>query len=308
MNVLASAGLMLHFFQNVLRPMPRKHQLKRDKMTKILVIETNLEERNILKDNLEAQNFEVIEATDGLAGIQKAQKYLPDIVICNVDIPNLNGYQVLKALRKDIFTIIIPLIFTGNGNKVEIRKGMILGADDYLVKPLNSSEILAAITSQLKKRLLLKQYFSFQFQPASCEILADVCKSKVDSKDNINPHTCSISNKVFNFIEAHYHEGISLRDVAESIRFTPTYLTKLVKRETGKTVNGWIIERRLTAACFLLSGTANSIESIAESVGYNNSTHFFQQFRKHYKMTPRVWRETNCTLSAKRRSLVGVPE
>lgn len=97
---------------------------------------------------------------------------------------------------------------------------------------------------------------------------------------------------VFEFIEANYHRPIRLKEVAQSVGYSSAYLTNLVRRITGKTVNDWIIERRLTEAGCLLLETENPVEQIAFKVGYKNINHFYCQFRDRYAKTPRAWRET----------------
>jgi len=97
--------------------------------------------------------------------------------------------------------------------------------------------------------------------------------------------------EVFEFIELNYHQSISLKEVAQAVGYSSAYLTDLVRRLTGKTVNNWIIERRLSQASTLLLETNESVEQIALKVGYQNINHFYCQFRDRYKNTPRTWRE-----------------
>ncbi|MBW4491354.1 MAG: AraC family transcriptional regulator [Trichocoleus desertorum ATA4-8-CV12] len=97
---------------------------------------------------------------------------------------------------------------------------------------------------------------------------------------------------VFEFIELNYHQNIKLKEVAQAVGYSPAYLTDLVRRLTGKTVNNWIIDRRISEACTLLLETNYSVEEIALKVGYQNINHFYCQFRDSYKNTPRSWRES----------------
>ena len=98
-------------------------------------------------------------------------------------------------------------------------------------------------------------------------------------------------NKVFNFIDLNYQHNIRLKEVAQAVGYSSAYLTDLVRRMTGKTVNDWIIVRRLEEAKRLLLETEDSIEQIAFNVGYKNINHFYCQFRNYCQNTPRVWRE-----------------
>ncbi|MBD2451591.1 helix-turn-helix transcriptional regulator [Nostoc sp. FACHB-152] len=96
---------------------------------------------------------------------------------------------------------------------------------------------------------------------------------------------------VFEFIELNYHQSISLKEVAQAVGYSSAYLTDLVRHLTGKTVNNWIIHRRIAQASTLLLETNDSVEQIAVKVGYQNINHFYCQFRNYYKNTPRAWRE-----------------
>ncbi|MGB7249059.1 MAG: AraC family transcriptional regulator [Phormidesmis sp.] len=103
------------------------------------------------------------------------------------------------------------------------------------------------------------------------------------------PENPLISN-VFEFIELNYRQNIGLKDVATAVGYSSAYLTHLLKRRTGTTVNNLIIERRISEAGRLLIETEDSIEKIAEKVGYQSTNHFYRQFRKRHNSTPRKWR------------------
>ncbi|MBD2435914.1 helix-turn-helix domain-containing protein [Nostoc sp. FACHB-110] len=99
-------------------------------------------------------------------------------------------------------------------------------------------------------------------------------------------------SRVFRFIEMNYHNSISLREVAEAVSRSPAYLTDLVRRETGKTVLCWIVERRMVEARRLLIETDQSVEQIAEAVGYLDRRHFGRQFLRLHNTTPQTWRRS----------------
>lgn len=121
-------------------------------MKKILLIEDNQFVRENTAEILELDNFDVITAENGKVGIEKALKHIPDIIICDIMMPELDGYGVFEGLNKNPKTASIPFIFlTAKSEKVEIRKGMNLGADDYLTKPFEEQELLDVIECRLKK-------------------------------------------------------------------------------------------------------------------------------------------------------------
>jgi len=257
---------------------------------KILIIEDDATTCNIFRDTLETEGFETITAENGLIGIQEAQTHLPDLIICDIMMPELDGYGVLDALRQDPVTAIIPFIFlTGSDTQTAIRRAMNLGADDYLIKPSTVDELLKAIAARLQKQTALRHWYANKFQQA-LEPLTELEIPEVAPPKSIFPSTPQLK-EVFDFIEAHYHEGITLCDVAEAVGYSPAYLTNRVARQTGETVNSWIVKRRMAAARFLLQTNNQTIEQIATSLGYQNACHFSRQFRQHHGLPPHAWRK-----------------
>ncbi len=132
-------------------------------MKKILVIEDNFEVRNNLKDILELSDFEVETAENGIEGVAKAKEIHPDLILCDVMMPELDGFGVLKILGQNTNTAIIPFIFlTAKAEKQDFRRGMELGADDYIVKPFKSTELLETINRRIKKNDRIKALFENQ--------------------------------------------------------------------------------------------------------------------------------------------------
>ena len=130
-------------------------------MTKILLIEDNDDIRNNTAEILELSNYQVIVAEDGKKGVEKALEHIPDLIICDIMMPGLDGYGVLHAVHKNDAIRNIPFIFlTAKTERGDFRKGMELGADDYITKPFDGTELLNAVDSRLKKIELLKQEFS----------------------------------------------------------------------------------------------------------------------------------------------------
>lgn len=127
-------------------------------MKKILLIEDNKAMRENTVEILELSHYKVISASNGKEGVELAQKELPDIIICDIMMPVLDGYGVLHMLSKIEETASIPFIFlTAKVEHSDFRKGMDLGADDYLTKPFDKFELLTAIESRIKKSEILKK-------------------------------------------------------------------------------------------------------------------------------------------------------
>lgn len=127
-------------------------------MKKILVIEDDPQVRDNIQDILSLEEFCTITAANGLEGLDLAREERPDVIICDVMMPELDGYDVLTALRKDIETEAIPFIFlTAKAKRIDLRQGMALGADDYLTKPFTPAELRQAIAVRLEKKSQLEQ-------------------------------------------------------------------------------------------------------------------------------------------------------
>lgn len=121
-------------------------------MKKILVIEDEAETRENLVLMLEMEGFKPLAAPNGHKGVEVAKRESPDVILCDVSMPQLDGYGVLETLRADDKTVSIPFIFlTAKGDKKDLRTGMNLGADDYLTKPASAEEVLSAINARLAR-------------------------------------------------------------------------------------------------------------------------------------------------------------
>ncbi len=122
-------------------------------MKKIAVIEDNHDMRENIQEILELADYKVVTAANGKEGVELVKKELPDLIICDIMMPELDGYGVLYYLSKVPATSAIPFIFlTAKTERSDMRKGMNMGADDYIAKPFDEVELLEAVESRLKKR------------------------------------------------------------------------------------------------------------------------------------------------------------
>jgi CheY-like chemotaxis protein len=129
-------------------------------MKKVLLIEDSKDIRNNIAEILQFAGYEVLTAENGKTGVQMAIEHKPDIVVCDIMMPVLDGYGVINIVQKNPETQHTPFIFlTAKTERDEIRKGMALGADDYITKPFEEVDLLEAIERRLKKADLLKQKY-----------------------------------------------------------------------------------------------------------------------------------------------------
>jgi CRP-like cAMP-binding protein/CheY-like chemotaxis protein len=128
---------------------------------KILIIEDNTDIRENVVEILELAGYTVFEADNGKTGVELAIKNLPDVILCDIMMPELDGYGVLYILNKNPETATIPFIFlTAKAERIDQRKGMEMGADDYLTKPFDDMELLSAIESRLRKKNAQQNFYS----------------------------------------------------------------------------------------------------------------------------------------------------
>ena len=129
-------------------------------MTTILIIEDETAIRELISELLILEEFDVAEAVNGREGIAIAQSVLPDLIICDVMMPEIDGHGVLQALQKNPQTVSIPFIFlTAKGTRQDVRYAMNLGADDYLIKPFANDELLEVIQIRLRKKEIINQQY-----------------------------------------------------------------------------------------------------------------------------------------------------
>lgn len=171
-------------------------------MTKILLIEDNPDMRENTAEILELSDYDVITAENGKIGVELAKEHIPALIICDIMMPQLDGYGVLRILSKLPETASIPFIFlTAKAEKTDFRKGMKLGADDYLTKPFEEIELMDAIEMRLKKSSSFKT-------------------------------TIKKSGTALNQFEQHLHYAKSLEDVARN-RQTTLYKKKQIVFSEG---------------------------------------------------------------------------
>jgi two-component system, sensor histidine kinase and response regulator len=193
-------------------------------MKTILVIEDEQTLRESISDLLEIEGFSVINADLGCKGIQMAQTRLPDLILCDVNMPDVDGYHVLSALQQNPIAKTIPFIFlTARGKKSDLRHGMNLGADDYLVKPCTAEELLESIASRFTRHDLLCNQSQEQLEELRSSITTSL------------PHELHTPlNNILLFSEILMDEYVSIDrsdilEIAEGIRSSANRLYQLTQ-------------------------------------------------------------------------------
>jgi CRP-like cAMP-binding protein len=179
----------------------------------ILLIEDNLEMRENTTEIIELASYKVITAVNGKEGVEKAKKNLPDLIICDIMMPEMDGYGVLYILSKDPATCAIPFVFlTAKAERSEFRKGMNLGADDYVTKPFEEMELLNVIESRLERSQLFKTGYEQNIAGVTNFI------GKASGLEELNKLSENRKTRTFKKKEIVFYEG----DFASAIYFVST--------------------------------------------------------------------------------------
>ncbi len=141
-------------------------------MTTVLVIEDEDFLRENIMTMLKFEGFKTLDAPDGQTGVERARASIPDLIICDIMMPGMDGYEVLQALRDDPATATIPIIFlTARASRSHVRLGMSLGADDYVSKPFSHEELIAAVRTRLERQQALEREYRQQIEELQLAIV-----------------------------------------------------------------------------------------------------------------------------------------
>ena len=244
----------------------------------ILVIEDNKDLLQFLAKKL-AQQFEIY-TSDGTNAIEKATEEIPDIIICDINLPDKNGFEICATLKDNLTTSHIPIILlTANSDKESYLKGLDAKADLYITKPFSYDVLMQSIKSMLYNREKLRYYFTnnlFRENP-TLQIKSPEQKFLIDINDIVKN---SFENADF-----------SVENLAESMGISRVQLYRKTKAILGYGVNDFINNFRLAKAQELLEKSNNNISEIAYQSGFSTPSYFSTAFKAKYGESPAAYRK-----------------
>lgn len=245
----------------------------------LLLIEDNEDVRDYVR-NIMASDYKIELAINGLLGVEKALEIIPDLVISDVMMPGMNGYQVCERLKSDEKTSHIPLILLTAKAAVEDRiEGLEHKADDYIVKPFVPKELQVRSSNLIENRLRMREKFSkeFVFKPGEIEV------SSVEDK---------FLEKLKNELEKNLdNDQLGVEDIAGSMSMSRSQLLRKLKALTNLTPNEFIRNYRLVRARELILNDAGSTAEIAFDVGFSSPSYFTRCFREYFGIPPSEMRQ-----------------
>jgi signal transduction histidine kinase/DNA-binding response OmpR family regulator/streptogramin lyase len=241
----------------------------------LLVIEDNTDVREYIRSYL-VPTYAVLEAKDGAEGVEKAKETIPDLIISDVMMPAMDGYEVCSRLKQDEKTSHVPIILlTAKAAKEDKIGGLETGADDYLIKPFDSSELLVRVKNLIESRRKLREKFGKEIVTLKLNEVA------------VNPVEQEFLKKVMDSIEKKIgDEQFGVNELAYAIGLSSKQLQRKLKGLANTTANDFIRSFRLQRAKELLQKDSATIAEVAYSVGFSSPAYFTKCFQEQFGTTP----------------------
>ncbi|MEL6698630.1 MAG: ATP-binding protein [Bacteroidota bacterium] len=246
--------------------------------TRILVVEDNPDVRELITAQLVWKGYQVMEAVDGRGGLRLAKEHLPDLVLADIMMPKMDGYELVQRLRQHVHTSHIPIILiTSKASEESKQKGYVVGADDYLLKPFKIETMYIRIANLIEQRQRLRQRFSEALVIKPEEV-------------SVTPVDQAFLQKVFEIIRTHLSdEQFGAAMLSEELAMSPTHLNRKLRSLIDQTAGKLIRSMRLQHAAEFLKQQGGSIAEIAYQVGFADPAHFSRAFKQQFGQTPRAY-------------------
>ena len=253
---------------------------------KILIVDDSAFEQRVLVDLLSELPYKVSVAFNGLQGYQLALANLPDLILLDVRMPNMDGYTACRLLKANPVTQDIPVIFLSGADADEERiMGLSIGGVDYVSKPFSPGELAARIQVHLN----LARRVSDRGQQASND--AEAAGGAASGADN-DPDAVIVA-AVKRLIADNLATLPGLAEIARSVGTYREKLSQIFREQTGMTVFAFIREARIRRGEELLRDTDMDVQDIALLIGFNNAGNFATAFRERTGITPSAFRTSN---------------
>lgn len=255
-----------------LEDMETEEQIPDENKECILIIDDNADVRDYVKSLLK-EEYTVIEAPDGRAGLKKAMKYVPDAIICDVMMPVMDGLECCRKLKTELQTSHIPVMLLTACSLDEQRiQGFECGADSYISKPFNSKLLLVRLRNLMDNHKRLKQFFGDK-TTLSKESVSDVDKGFVDRFRELIEENLADSE-------------LSVEDLGSKMGLSRVQLYRKIKALTNYSPNELVRIARLKKAASLLASSEKTISEITYEVGFTSPSYFTKCYKEYFGESP----------------------
>ncbi len=256
----------------------------------ILVVDDNQELLSFLHAIL-SEEFRVMTASNGKEGLEKATKYLPNMIVSDVVMPGMTGIEMVKKLQANIYTCHIPIVLLSSKADVENQnEGLELGVDDYITKPFSASYLIAKIWNIIKQRKRIQAlYYSELIQNKEENSLGAQEKEELRTLPQVDK---DLLDKMVCFIEAHLdYPELSVDTLVEEAGISRSALFKKIKTLIGISPMELIKNIRLKKAAEFIREGSDNFTQIAYKTGFKDSQHFSKCFKLVYGVTPTEYKK-----------------
>ncbi|OGU63691.1 MAG: hypothetical protein A2W30_05595 [Ignavibacteria bacterium RBG_16_36_9] len=240
----------------------------------LLIVEDNADVRDYIKGNLK-EEFIILEAANGEDGLNQAINHIPDLIISDVMMPKMDGFEMCDKLKNDERTSHIPVIMlTAKAAKQDKIEGFETGADEYIMKPFDAQVLRARIHNLIQQRNRLRDYFNR-------EGVFRIDEAKITSTDK------TFLKKAINIINKHISDdSFAVDTFAEEIAMSRSQLRRKLVALVGEAPSDLIRSIRLRKAAKLIEQNFGNISEIAAEVGFNNPANFARSFKTQFGVSP----------------------
>lgn len=238
----------------------------------ILIIDDNADVRDYVKSLLE-EDYTVIEAADGRAGLKKAMKYVPDAIVCDVMMPVMDGLECCRKLKTELQTSHIPVMLLTACSLDEQRiQGFECGADSYISKPFNSKLLLVRLRNLIDNHKRLKQFFG---------------DKTTLSKESVSEVDKGFADRFRKLIEENLADSeLSVEDLGSKMGLSRVQLYRKIKALTNYSPNELLRIARLKKAASLLASSEKTISEITYEVGFTSPSYFTKCYKEYFGESP----------------------
>lgn len=241
---------------------------------KVLIVDDSNLIRSLLRFVLE-KDYQVCEADNGAAGLKIASDWIPDLIITDLMMPELDGYQMIMALREKEKTAHIPAIMlTTVDTEFNELEAYRIGADAYLLKPFTKDQMMVRVESLLKNRNLAYHVLNTNF-------------SGFDNVNNAADPSANFKEHMTRYLESEFNNaGLKVKHIATSMGMSVSTFERRVKENYTTTPKLYIRDYRLNHAMVLLKARRNNVSGVARECGFDNISYFSLCFREKFGFSP----------------------
>ena len=261
-----------------------------DKNT-MLLVEDNVELRTFLRNIFHSQ-FQIVEASNGIEGTEKAKKYMPDIIISDIMMPEKDGISLTRELRNDVATSHIPIVLLTAKTDMDSKlQSMELGVDSYITKPF-SAVYLKARVDLLARRQRLRQFYCEHLMDINNTITAEEAQVEEEVKTTMSTQDKAFIDRLTEFMEKNIDNGdLVVDNLVQEMAVSRSVFFKKLKSLTGLAPVEFIKEMRVKRAAQLIETGEFNMTQIAYMVGINDPRYFSKCFKQRFGMTPTEYKE-----------------